>query len=255
MCNGWSTPQESNGGLPVNVQDQTSPSVDLFFLMSLGSVTVNSTTSLKNSSIIQVVDPTGFAAGQTVGLFGGPGEFYFGKILMVNVDVLTIDTPLDIDFPAGSTVLNATDDMAVDGLSATKSFKIGPLNLSSAIDVDITRLLGYIESNGTQSDDKFGDLPPLNFGVVFRVNNGRTVNKWNVKTNGDIGLLCFDATYTPNAPAGNEGFRFRNTYAGQAKHGVVIRLLPGESLEILIQDDLRGLVKFNMMAQGHLVTD
>jgi len=61
-------------------------------------------------------------------------------------------------------------------------------------------------------------------------------------------LICFDAGYADRAPAGDEGFRFRNTFT---KYGVFIELIAGDTLEILIQDDLTGQDSFRMMAQGH----
>jgi hypothetical protein len=35
--------------------------------------------------------------------------------------------------------------------------------------------------------------------------------------------------------------------------GVAIRLGPGEDLEVLIQDDISSLVKFHLIAEGHVV--
>jgi hypothetical protein len=104
-------------------------------------------------------------------------------------------------------------------------------------------------------DSLFGGITALTNGVVLRQNNGVMTNIWNVKSNGEFGLLCFDTFETSKAPAGSFGFRFRNTYAGQAKHGVTLRLEPGDTLEVLIQDDLTDLEDFAMMAQGHVVTD
>ena len=79
---------------------------------------------------------------------------------------------------------------------------------------------------------------------------------WNAKTNGELALICAsDFYYTDKAPAGQNGARFRNTFSGQDKHGVTIRLAPGETLELVVQDDLTLLSVFNMMAQGHFVTD
>jgi hypothetical protein len=56
-------------------------------------------------------------------------------------------------------------------------------------------------------------------------------------------------------PQGVNGLVGRLTYAGQAKHGVTLRFGPNEGLEFIIQDNLTALVKFRIMAQGHLVTD
>ena len=106
-------------------------------------------------------------------------------------------------------------------------------------------------------DSLFGGMSPLTYGIQVRKNitGGDYVNYWNAKFNGEIALVCYDFTYASKAPAGSFGLRFRNSYGGQAKHGVTIRLDPGDTLEVLVQDDLTDLEEFHMMAQGHLVTD
>jgi hypothetical protein len=114
--------------------------------------------------------------------------------------------------------------------------------------------MGWITDDTAMDDGKFGGIGALPNGIVLRVNNGVIQNLWNVKTNGELGLLCYDSAYADRAPSGQFGFRFRNTYAGQAKHGVVIRLDQNDTLEVLIQDNLSALLDFRMMAQGHVVT-
>jgi len=202
---------------------------------------------------------TGFDVGTVVGLFDPSGQFYFGEqVDIVIAQQVTLDSPLDRDWDkATTTVLAATKNMAVAGTGASPQiFQIGPVGAGTGVAVDITRIMGYIQTTGTMDDSKFGDIAGgLTNGVLLRQNNGEINNIWNVKTNGEFGLLAYDTAYTDKAPAGSEGFRFRNTYAGQSKHGVTLRLQPGETLEILIQDDLSGLEVFNVMAQGHIVTD
>lgn len=115
-----------------------------------------------------------------------------------------------------------------------------------------------MEDSTAMDDAKFAGQTALTNGVVLRIKHNGTgtyENVWNVHSNGEFGLLTFDSAYTSKAPAGYNGFRWRNTYAGQSKHGVTLRLELGEILEVLIQDDLTGLNKFHIMAQGHLVTD
>lgn len=257
---GWSSrvPKESNGGVPVNIQDQTSRILDLFFIQKQGATVTLGAAANPNDRTITLSDATGFVTGNVVGLFGSATQFMFAKQIGIPAgNVITLDTPVDTLFPIGSAVIRATDNLNVNGSPGTPQiFSIGPIGTGAGIEVDITRFLGYIETSGAQADDKFGDIAGgLQYGLALRQNNGSIQNIWNVKTNGEIGLLCYDSAYTPNAPAGNEGFRFRNTFAGQSKHGVTIRLMPGESLELLVQDNLSGLVKLNCMAQGHVVTD
>lgn len=254
---GWNiVPTESNGGVPVNIQDQHTRALDLFFTMDL---TVP-TTLLANANIgdtsLQITDTTGFTAGTYVSLFQATGEFFYATQIGAPVgNVITLDTPIDKQYTiALSSITPTTKNMAVNGtLIAPKIFKIGPVGTN--VTIDIIRLLGYIQDDVVMDDAKFGGLPALTNGVVLRNNNHIINNQWNVKTNGEIALLTFDTAYTPKAPAGSYGYRFRNTYNGLDKHGVVFRLSPTDTLEILIQDNLTLLEKFNMMAQGHYTTN
>ena len=43
------------------------------------------------------------------------------------------------------------------------------------------------------------------------------------------------------------------TFSGQDKLGVALRLNPGEDLQLIIQDDLRGLTSIEILAEGHEV--
>lgn len=245
---------ETNGGLAVNIQDQHSLALDLRFIQAQGPPTTLSVQANPDDKTITVVSTTNFVAGNTVGIFSDTGFFYFGKQIGAPAgNVISLDTPVDRMFIIGSNVLTAIDNLNVDGSITTQIFQIGPIGQD--IEVDITRIMGYIEDSVSMDDSRFGGLAPLTNGIVFRHNNTVINNLWNIKSNGDFGLLCFDFSYTDKAPAGNYGMRFRNTYAGPSKHGVTIRLMPSDILQLLIQDDLTGLVKFNMMAQGHLVTD
>lgn len=247
-------PLELNGAIPVNIQDQHTQALDLHFIQVQGAATTLTVQADPGDMTITVADTTGFVAGNVVGLISGASEFYFGKqVGAVAGNVVTLDTPIDKVFTTAiSSVVTAKDQMAVNGSATTQIFEIGsPLGVA----VDITRLTGYIQSGTAMDDTKFGDLAVLTNGVVLRVNGAEIDNVWNVKTNGEIGLLCFDSAISDRAPAGSFGLRFRNTYAGPTKHGVTLRLEAGDTLEVLIQDDLTSLESFRMMAQGHVVTD
>ena len=101
----------------------------------------------------------------------------------------------------------------------------------------------------------FGNLTELTNGVVLRRVDGETNNFWNVKSNRDIGNIAYDLTIrlASNPQQGENGILARYTFAGQDKHGVAVRLNPGDSLQLLIQDDLTGLDAFNIIAEGHYV--
>ena len=249
------SPLESNGAIPVNIQDQHTLALDLNFIQSQGSTSLAANAD-SNDTTLTLIDATGFVDGNVIGLFSSTGIFYFGQQVGAAAgNVITLDTPIDQDFLSGDNVIRALRNMNVDGSSTTQIFQIGPVGVGTDVEIDITRLLGYLQDNVSMDDAKFGGIAGLTNGIVLRHNNTVINNIWNVKTNGEFSLLCFDFAYTDKAPSGSFGARFRNTYAGQNKHGVTIRLAAGEILELLIQDDLTGLEVFNMMAQGHVVTD
>lgn len=248
-------PGESNGAIPVNIQDQHTEALDLRFIKALATTTLSVATTVGGMTIT-VANTTGFVDGVTVAVFTSTGHFYFAQqVGAVAGQVVTLDTPVSTVFPAGSSVIAANHHLNVNGSATTQIFQVGPIGLGTGLAVDITRIMGYIQGDSAMDDALFGNLAALTKGVILRVNGETIHNAWNVKTNGEIGLLCYDSALSARAPSGSFGLRFRNTYAGPAKHGVTLRLESGDKLEILIQDNLTGLEDFQMMAQGHVVTD
>lgn len=249
------SPLESNGAVPVNIQDQHSLALDFRFIQPVDSTTTSANAE-PNDMTITLTDTTGYVDGNVVGIFQ-TGIFYFGRQIGAPAgSVITLDTPIDRQFLSGANSITAIDNMNIDGSGATQIFQVGPTGVGA--DIDITRIMGFIQDGVTpgMDDSKFGGIAGgLTNGVVLRYNNNVMNNLWNIKTNGEFGLFCYDTAYTANAPAGSEGFRFRNSYGGQSKHGVTIRLEPGDTLELLIQDDLTDLEDFRMLAQGHVVVD
>lgn len=249
------SPLESNGAIPVNVQDQHTRALDLYFIQQQAITTLAANAS-PGDTTLTLTSAVGFAVGDTVGLFTSTGQFYFASIVAVAAPIITVDTPLDLAYSIGDNIISATKNLAVSGtLASPQIFQVGPVGAGTGVDVDITRIMGSIIDDTAMDDAKFGGITALTNGLVLRVNNGTMQNIWNIKSNGEFGLLAFDIDYSIKAPAGSYGFRFRNTYAGQSKHGVTLRLEPGDKLELLVQDDLTGLDSFFAMAQGHIVTD
>jgi hypothetical protein len=263
---------QSDGSTDVNVQDQTTRSLDLYFTKP---VSASIPTTLLTTEII--VTPTTFlyevvvdnvteiAIGDFLGIFSStitgntPGTFYFGEVLNIVGTTLTMDTPLDTNFKAGSPVLSLTREMNVDGSITPQVFSIQAGGLSGEIDVDITRVLPKMITSNKPEDSMFGDIiGGLLRGVVLRkvTASGIITNQFNWKTNGEISNFMFDLSFTDQTKVqGVNGIVGRLTYAGMAKHGVAIRLCPGDKLEFIIQDDLRTLLQFRKVAEGHEVTE
>lgn len=248
-------PLESNGAIPINIQDQHTRSLDLPFIKANAQPTTLWVGAVINSYTINVTSTTGFVDDSVIFIASGE-NFYIGRqIGAVSGNIVTVDTPIDFNYSSGSVVFPANYHMNVDGSVTPQIFQIGSTSEEAVLELDITRVMGYFQDNVAMDDSNFGGLSALTNGVVLRRNDGVMTNLWNAKTNGEISLMTFDFQYTDKAPAGSYGARFRNTYAGPSKHGVTIRLYPGDTLEIIIQDDLTGLEDFIMMAQGHVVTN
>lgn len=251
------SPIESNGGIPVNIQDQTSPPLDIFFVQLDGTITTLAEDSFIDNRTINVTNR--LASGIVVGTYLGisnPDRAYFAEVLSVSGDLVTLDTPLDFDFTAGSNVVPTTRDLNVDGSTTPETFLVGT-GAGSNIEIDITRIMVKCITDAAVSLEKFCDQTELTNGVVLRRVDGDTRNIWNIKSNGELGHLAYDFTiYQSTNPAQvQDGALFRYTFAGQDKHGVAVRLEPGDALQVIVQDDLTGIDLFRIVAEGHIVTD
>jgi len=136
--------------------------------------------------------------GTVVGVFSAddPDIFYLGKQLGAPVgSVITLDTPIDQELQINSDVAASSIDMAVDGSTTTQTFQIGPVGPGSTQTVHITRIMGHLLDSTAMDDGKFGGISALTNGIVLRHNDGVIQNIWNVKTNGDLRLICYNADY------------------------------------------------------------
>ena len=248
----------------VKLSDQTSPPVEFFFIKSLGQTTLATETAFDDQTL-DLTDATGFVDGTYIAVFG-PAEdrFFFAVQVGAAVgSVVTLDRPLDFAFSAGSNVLNATRNLAVDGSVTTQIFAVqGTGNPASSLQIDITRIILTMEGpsspppTGAVAFDTstFGNIAGgLTNGIVLREVNGRSTNIFNAKTNGDLSTICYDVRIDSAARVGVDGLSMRLTFAGQDKHGVAFRLRTGDSLQILVQDDLTLLDNLHVVAEGHIV--
>lgn len=241
--------------LEVITQDQTTPIVNLFFIKAVGAPTTSTADVAIGDFDITLTDATSFVVGTYVGVFSGAagaGRYYFGEVLSKSVNTITLDTPFDFDFAAGSNVLPSTKNLAVDGSVTQQVFSVDG---ASSFDIDITRLIFSMVLTGSPDDAKFGDIAGgITKGLVCRKTDGTTRNIFNVKDNGELAAISYDLAYTTRSGGGGSyGLRCRYTFAGQEKQGVVIRLSEGEKLEMLVNDDLSTISRFWVIAEGHEV--
>ncbi|MCK4883584.1 MAG: hypothetical protein KAS30_01810, partial [Candidatus Diapherotrites archaeon] len=249
---------QDDGSININKIHQYDRALNLKFIrvVTPPAQTLSAPIAL-DDTILSVSSTTGMAAGLILGVVNPDGSFFFSSIISFVVDTsVTVDTPSDtIIQTANTSILVATDEMTSLGgtLASPVIYQIAGVGAGSGIEIDITRVMGVIEDDDAMNNSLFGGEPALTNGVVLRHTDGDRTNYWNVKTNGDLKRICFDANYDASGPAASQyNISFRNSYAGEDKHGVNIRIKPGETLEVWIQDPMAN-DSFKMNAQGHFV--
>jgi hypothetical protein len=249
---------EDNGGLAVNVQDQTSPPFDLYFIQLIGSITSLTAPAAIDDLIVSLASVADCSVGNyfSMNATDGSDRFYFGEVLAVGASTVTLDTPVDYAFAASDPAFCTTRDLNVDGSVTSQVFDVRGSGPASDIEIDVTRLILEITTSGAPPFDGFGDIAGgLTAGIVLRRVDGDTRNIWNVKTNSEFANIAYDYTTLSGFGPAVEGIIVRYTFAGQDKHGVAVRLAAGDRLELIVQDDLTSLLSFRVIAAGHIVTD
>lgn len=255
----WGTskiPIESNGNVPISIQDQYT----LPFAIRVNEILDNTlslaSTPTVGSYTITLTAGHGLVAGNRISIIeeNGISEIYFNKVLNVATNVITLDNPVPYPFSTNATVFKYNHDMNVDGSTTARIF--GITNFFNKA-VDITRVIIHLTDATAMDDALFGGMTALTRGIVFRKSlaSGNFINYWNIKSNGGFSELAYDKIYDDKAPAGVFGLSCRITYSGQEKHGVVIRLNQGESIQMLVQDNLTLLTSFTTMIEGHFTQD
>jgi hypothetical protein len=249
----------------VMVSDQVTPFNDFYFLQAIGAPTTLTAATLVEDppttpgTIISVASVTNISIGNLLVIVSGiSGEerFYIGEVIAINALDVTLDNPMDFAFQIGDSVVSTTRDLNVNGSITPQVFEIRAGGAGSTIQLDITRLIMQCLTDTPVDLSKFGDIAGgLTYGMLLRENNGRLLNKWNVKTNGDLAILAYDwdPTAASNPVQGQDGFKWRYTLAGQDKHGVAFRVGPNSTLQLIIQDDLTSIDLLHCIGANHEV--
>lgn len=244
-------------GVDATLQDSTSP----LMIVKASKIVIETTTTATptiGDYTIDVASATSFVVGQYLTIYNEPeNRVYFSTILSIASLTITLDTPIDFEFPIGSFVSVASTNMNVNGSVTPQIFGIrNPTGVDIPLKFDIVRLMFICLTGGTTDLSKFGDITGgLTRGVVVRRVDGSTQNIFNAKTNGDLHNLMYDFHLEEAKGNAPDGFIGRMTFGGQSKMGAVIRIGSDEDLQIIIQDDLTSLDQFSIIAQGSQVVE
>ena len=228
------------------------------FHQHTGTATTPSIGITAGNISITLTDVTGFIVGGEIKLsenVSGVGIQEIGilRITAVAGNVITLDRPIGNDYTIAAEIELVITNMAVSGtLASPMIFEIDP-PLGTVW--QFTRILFSLIHATSGDDGKFGGIAALTNGVALRATTaaGRTVVFANWKTNADMKLDMFDVIYNDKAPAGNNGTNGRWTFT---KAEIVAELdgdaSPIQKLEVLIQDDLTGLISYIKRGQGRV---
>lgn len=220
-------------------------------LSTVESETTLAVTGAIDDTTINVTDGTGFVIGKYLSLYNvTANRFYVGYITEVATNIISLDTPLDFAFPAGTFVTGGETNMAVDGSVTPKVFALRNTEQVIGTSAHLARIIfkGITASLGVFTE--FGDLPALAKGIVLRKKDGVFRNILNAKSNEQMKELMYDfEIIAGTGPQDPDGFSGRFTFT---KLGPFVELAPGEDLQLIIQDDLTGLTELEMMVEGHL---
>jgi len=254
----------ANDNFDVYVQDQHTEIIDLKLQNIINNITLLQDTNIYDRfvNISSVAIPNVL---ESI-CFKESSSFYQAHILEVvslggNDYQLELDSPLDFSFSINAVACLSIVNMAVDGSVTPIIFKITPQGLDDNVSWDITRIIMMMSGEGigaqlyAPDDSDFGVREVLTNGLVLRSVNGITKNIFNVKRNGELRLRAYDVTYTEKSKAGLYSVGVRRSFAGQDKNGVTVRLdaETGDSIEVIIQDDLTDMFGMQVVVQGHMV--
>lgn len=247
-----------NVALNVDIQDRETELIDLHFYTN-GTTRSFFSTVTAGSRSATIATGSGISVGDYIIVSEGT-RFYDGIVLTKAItppeDDFTFDTPFDFAFTTAAVIAPGLENLNQDGSVTPIIAFVSPQNLQDGVGFHITRIMISITDETAMDDGIFGGGAALTNGIVVRtIRDGEFHNLFNAKTNGDLAAHAYDLTYASKPPAGSgHGLRWRRTFGGQSKGGSVVALssTTNDQIQIVIQDNLTGLVTFTAVAQGHV---
>jgi len=231
------TSDRGDRGVPVFIQDQTTPPLDLRFLERIGTFQLALPT-VATSRTFTASPSHGITVGKVIELQNS-SNFCQAFVLSVAGNVIEVDSVIGDVYPAGVGFPISSDDMRVNGSVTPRIFTLKPDAGQSG---DINALQFNIQAANSMDFSSFGSASALARGCLIRIRrpNGAFVNLFNVKANGGFVFRGISNYYQQKAGGGLFSFVAQIAFNGQQNRGVALRLDGdlGEELQFVIQDDL-----------------
>jgi len=222
-------------------------------LTELKNTTTLAANGVYGSRDVTLTSPANFAVGQCLRIIDPViDRYYYGRITGLSGSVATLNTPLDATYTAGSQIITANGNMAVDGSVTPVIFKLRHGAPSIGKTIIITRLMIGCVTDSKVDLNKFANIDVLLNGLVFRILNGHTKNLLTLNANIDLATIAYDFTVhsATNPQQGIDGFVCRFTLT---KLGTTLRIEPTGNFEVIVQDDLTDIDRYSVYAEGYEV--
>lgn len=250
-------PLEPNGGLPVNIQDQTTPLSSALFAQSSGEFTLAADT-IKSTDVVLNRNFTA-AVGHNISI----GEYVLlldriankslhAQVTDVTVNDIEIDRPIDHVYPFAGALpalgRKTIIDLGVNGSSTAQIFTVR----AGAIPRDyyFWRLLS--EHSAATDGTKFLGLNALTNGLLVRIYDGSQETLFNFKRDADVEL--YGGTYKTIQKSGGGNYITTYSIPIHEKYGVALRIRDLDVIQCITQDDLSvaGIITINTSIGGHI---
>jgi hypothetical protein len=241
---------ESNGGLPVNIQDQTSEVIDLYACRVNGTTTLTANIAIDSTSLV-VTSATGAVVGECINI--READRYFQSIVTnIAGTTITIGSPTDSAFTTAAQVCFGTWNHNVNGSVTEQVFFLCPP--PEAV-YDIYGMSISIEDNAVMYESTFGGIPALTNALVARIEDGYEKNLFLISNNAGFREYGFVTEYPDKVPAGTYAFWADKSF--HIDNGVALRLngATNDKIKIIVRDNLTALIKMAVTIHGHKVTN
>jgi hypothetical protein len=257
--------------LDVNVQDQTTPSIEHFLWEDKNDVVITSNLSRGDNVIPlqaghNIVNASGFDRDYINIYYSDsdvPGDFVNNRfsqhaVVGINTNDISVTPPIAYDLDTTKVVsskrVNVNMAQTVATFASPITFKAYP---PPNIQWDLTRLIADKILTSAGDDGKFGNIAALQNGIYFGFENVAFAEyQLAIFDNGGWRATAFDVNYTiRSGGTGDYGMAIRKTSAGQDKLGVAIRLdaATNDVFVSRVQDDVTLIPRFRVKIMGHIV--
>ena len=232
-------------------QDPEYIGFNLYLCSQLAQTTLASDSTLNGTTIV-VTSATGITTGKAINLRQG-ARIFQSLVTNVNGTTITIASPLDYAYTAGTTVCVGNWNLNQNGSVTPVTFAVQP---PTDAKFHITAISITITDDATMDDSKFGGITALTNGIIARRVDGSTANYLIITNNRGFYQAGYDYQYNDRAGGtGAYGFLARKDLLKTNGNVIALDGATNDQLQFINRDNLTGLSEFTVSVHGHIVED